>query len=267
MMELCKSESEEEDLEENENEPNETPKDNGTNNVETIQSIQKTGDISFESDKLYDDLCKLNTELDNNDHFDSNIHKENSANVDLTVCDLIISKVPNNDDELVKGTDVTNTVDENNSRKTLTDNNNEFPNDLSEEGNTSAEMSLVYNDSVEENQTDGNLENEVYKTNDDNMMIHKISQDNVNNEVTVENSELKIPDDSQLISLYYNDTEKQTCTEDVDVDNEIPSTSEMKQPEVVVDEHAFSDDDVNMEDIDKLIENAEIMQGMYLVSL
>lgn len=218
MMELCKSESEGEDLLDNENESTET-------------CTQKEDEISSQNDKINNE-----TEIDSND-----------LNVQITT----------NDNEIVKQIDVSKTVaDESNSQlQTATDTNTEFSNDLRQEGNTSAEICLVYNDSVEENQTDVNLDNEAYETNDDNVNIQG------NNELTVENSELNTPDNSHLISLYYNDTEKVICTEDFAFDSEKTFTGEKKQP----DEHAFSDDDVNMEDIDKWIENAEIIPSMYLL--
>lgn len=264
MMELCKSESEEEDLPENENVPNETPKDNDKNNIETTETSTLTQDkVSSENDKLFDDLSEVNTETKNKDHIDSNVLKQNSTNIDLTDDDLNVDKATNNGSELVKDINDPNILHDNNSRKTLTDTNNEFRNHFSHEGNTSTEISLVYNDSIEEDQTD-DADIEAKKLIDDNIEHLVISEDNVNNEVTGENSELKESDDSQKISLYYKDSEKQTCTEDLDIVSNIPSTSEIKQPEVM-DEYVLSDDDVNMEDIDKLIENAEIMLGVYFV--
>lgn len=263
MMELCKSESEEEDVLENENKPNETQNDNSTSNFETTQSCTQDQDgISSKNDKLYDDLFKINNEPKISDHIDSNIHNQNCEYIDLTDHDLSLKKIDSSDHEIIKEIDISNMVaDEKISQlTTLTVTNNEFPSDLPPQGNTSAEICLVYNDSLEENETDVNLENEVYETNGDNMGHHVTSQDHLNNEVTVINSELTKPENSHLI---FNDSEKQISTEDFTVDSEKPFMREIKEP----DEDAFSDDDVNMEDIDKLIENAEIIQGMYLVYL
>lgn len=257
MMELCKSESDDEDLPDNENESSEIQNNNGT--TETARTCDEDRDeISSRNDKLYDDLCKLNEETEINDYINTN--EPNSINIDLSECDLNVKKLANSDGEQI---DVSKTVTgENNSQHmTLTEKNNEFCNDLPQEDNTSAEISLVYNDSVEENQTNVNLVNEANGASDDIMKHDVISQDHLNNKLTVENSEINKPDDSQLISLHY-DTEKQTCTNDFAVARENPFTGEIIQS----DEHAFSDEDVDMEDIDKLIENAEIIRSTYLLS-
>lgn len=259
MMELCKSESEDEDLPDNENESSEVQNNNGT--TETAQTCAEDRDeISSRNDKLYDDLCKLNEETEINDHINTNVNEPNSRNIDLPECELNVKRLAKSDGEQI---DVSKTVTgENNSQHmTLTETNNEFCNDLPQEDNTSTEISLVYNDSVEEHQTNLNLVNEANEASDDNMKHDVISQDHLNNELTVENSEINKPDDSQLISLHY-DTEKQTCTEDFAVARENPFTGEIIQS----DEHAFSDEEVNMEEIDKLIENAEIIRSTYLLS-
>lgn len=267
MIELCKSESEDEDVLENKNETDMTQNDNSTSNFETTQNCTQNQDIiSSENHILSYNLCKVNNETEINDHIDSNIQEQNCSNGDLTNYDNNLKEIDNSDHEIVKEIDVSKTVaDENNSQlKTLT--NNEFHNDLPQEGiiNTSAEISLVYNDSIEENEAYVNLESETHETNDDNVEHHMISQDHLNNDVTGKNSELNKPDDGHLI---FNDTEKQISTKVVTVDCEKPFMREINQS----DEHAFSDDDcdddddVNMAEIDKLIENAEIIQSMYLV--
>lgn len=254
-MELCKSESEEEDL--LENELCEMKNHNGIK--ETTQTCTQDQDkISFQNDKLYNDLCKINSETEMKDHIDTNVQEQNSGR--MSEYDLNVKKVTNCNDEQK---DVSKMVaDENNSQpKTVTESGNEFSNDLPQEENTSAEISLVYNDSVEENQTYVNLENEANETSDVNMKHHVLSKDHLNHELTVENSELNKPDNSHIISLH-NDTEKQICAETFAAIIEKPITDEIRPS----DEHAFfDDDDVNMEDIDKLIENAEIIQSMYLL--
>lgn len=272
MMELCKSESEEEDSKENENESSETQNDNGTETTtqtctrnqdeksahETEVSSRNIDgtefDLSLKKVTNSDDEIVINNETEISGHIGTNVQKQSSSSIDWTEFDLSVKKVTNSDDEIVKQTNVPRTVtDENNSQlMTLTKTYNELPNYLSEEGNTSAEISLVYNDSVEENQKDVNLENEAYETSDDIAKRHVMSLDHVNNKQTVENLELTTP----------GDTEKQIYAEDIAADSEKLFRGEIKQS----DEHAFSDDEVNVEDIDRLIENAEIIKSMYLLS-
>lgn len=267
MMELCKSESDEE-----------TPE--AEEQTDVIQQVtEETSDITNNESDVITEKSKNaveQTDVPNSEPI-TNIDSENN---DLAFSQLI-------ENESVRKTSSVEAI--------LNDEavNNDKPDSLSnaindeedtEKNDSNTDLKLVYNDSVEE-----------HLTADDNEGVLKettiLNDPVINNNKMESNSEQLITKaytepESQLISLHYteNNTEeleriekslnKNSSNEIVDIaENNTEELERTEEPEnssneivaIATEEDKqddfFSDDDVNMEDIDRIIENAEILRG------
>lgn len=243
MMELCKSESDEE-----------TP--------ETEEKIEKTE----QDTEKPSDIPKTDN--------DTLTEKSDITNV-LAENDL--PAVLNDDIDTKKVVDETNTISPeedllNNETENVlnNDNDNENASEPNDEQNSSAkddsntDFKLVYNDSVEEEQMklDDKDSTEIAdKEVTDQVDVAENSVENHNNSElqTKGNTE----EESQLISLHYTESNPgkiEENTEKPEASNVVTDTKVTEERNEVVNNDFFSDDDVDMEDIDKLIENAEILR-------
>lgn len=228
MMELCKSDTDEEE---------------NVESLSTSNQEDKTNGISF---------------LVNNDP-PENVGNNVNNKTDNKVNDILLELNDNNVKSPAKGNDVSNeTMDE---APSLNQNGSENPEDTHD-----TEMNLVYNDSVEETEiTTENLE----------INTNKISESACQDPAKQTDLKEVTEVDSQLVSLHY-DSEK-TEVENTDLPEEIdapqPSTSKDNSDigirnDVGIDEsnenNEFSDDEMNMEEIDRMILNAEILKGLYM---
>lgn len=249
MMELCKSESDEE-----------TP--------ETEEKIEKTEqDTEKPSDIPKTDNDTLTEKSDI-----TNVLAENLEN-DLPA-------ILNDDIDTEKVVDETNTISPeedllNNETENVLNNENENATEPNDEQNSSVkddsntDFKLVYNDSVEEEQMkiDDKDNTEIADkevTNQVDTAENSVEQDNNSELQTKGNTE----EESQLISLHYTENNSEQIkenTEEPEASNVVTDTKVHEERNEVVNNDFFSDDDVDMEDIDKLIENAEILRGNYLL--
>lgn len=288
MMELCKSESEEDDIDNKKDLEDEA---NKSTLITPETNNEKSDKLSDVTDLTKESTVQLASEIDNyvNEELsyseNNEISTENSSNKAL-----IDIKTTINDESRVED-DLQN-----------------------KSGDMSAEMQLVYNDSIEENVTS----NEIPKDNilatvnainceniaPDTILVDKQNLDTANdgdipnnNDIPIDNDEEDVGLDennskssktthnteieSQLISLRYDsentDTIKVISVNEQDVvskDVLINKTKEDTMNDSVeeFENDDFPDDemdmnDINMDDIDSIIENAEIVKGKRIVSL
>ncbi|XP_063895945.1 claspin [Helicoverpa armigera] len=234
MMELCKSESDEETAE-TEEKKDEIPKstEEASSNTNTeLDNVPEKAETPIEGAE--NDSTDVNMVAANNDEsYNELIQKE----VDKTS-----SEADNINNEVVDSEKQVETNEQ------LED---------TEKNDSNTDFKLVYNDSVEEEnipadqsenvRVENNLQNDLTENNEDELNNSELA-------VAVVNTE----PESQLIALHFteNNTEEDPNKSDKveEVTNEIEMDAEDKNDDF------FSDDDVNMEDIDRLIENAEIMK-------
>lgn len=250
MMELCKSESDEE-----------TP--------ETEEKIEKTE----QDTEKPSDIPKTDN--------DTLTEKSDITNVLAENLDKDLPAVMNDDIDTEKVVDETNTISPeedllNNETENVlnNDNDNENASELNDEQNSSAkddsntDFKLVYNESVEEEQMklDDKDSTEIADkevTNQVDIAEKSVEKDNNSELQTKGNTD----EESQLISLHYTESNPgkiEENTEKPEASNVVTDTKVTEERNEVVNNDFFSDDDVDMEDIDKLIENAEILRGIYL---
>lgn len=269
MIELCKSDTEEEETQENEDKPieqegtstlNDTlydnlPKTSAENNIllkdddsrKQEEIIAADIEMPLQSNKEnYNNLDKPQEEhVENNDITSNENHSveiSSTLNIDGTEN---LSTEPGYNLNIAKENEVNSTADV----------------------NTSTEMVLAYNDSIDEDNTHHNRAHNVETT------------DNI--------SKVNTETESQLISLHYDSERLERNTENdyiqcivnsesnskLECAGNIPTVSASREAIDDLDENDktskdenndFSDDDIiNMEDIDALIENAEIITSMY----
>lgn len=267
MMELCKSESDEE-----------TPE--AEEQIDVIQQVtEETSDITNNESDVITEKSKnaveqtdvpnsepiTNIDSENNDLAFSQLIENESVRKTSSVEAILNDKAVNND----KADSLSNTINDE---------------DDTEKNDSNTDLKLVYNDSVEEHLTADDTEGVLKETTILNDPV-------INNNKMESNSEQLITKaysepESQLISLHYteNNTEdlerieessnKNSSNEIVDIaENNTEELERTEEPEnssneivaIATEEDKqddfFSDDDVNMEDIDRIIENAEILRG------
>lgn len=267
MMELCKSESDEE-----------TPE--AEEQTDVIQQVtEETSDITNNESDVITEKSKnaveqtdvpnsepiTNIDSENNDLAFSQLIENESVRKTSSVEAILNDKAVNND----KADSLSNTINDE---------------DDTEKNDSNTDLKLVYNDSVEEHLTADDTEGVLKETTILNDPV-------INNNKMESNSEQLITKaysepESQLISLHYteNNTEdlerieessnKNSSNEIVDIaENNTEELERTEEPEnssneivaIATEEDKqddfFSDDDVNMEDIDRIIENAEILRG------
>lgn len=222
MMELCKSESDEETAE-NDEKLEEAMPETESNNIETDK--EKSNNINE---------CPENETI--KDNIETNKQGTNDELTDLPE------------------TELTKNVDESDNKAENATLNPDKETEDEEKDDSCSDLKLVYNDSIEEEatkeQTDASIVKEVEQAVPENS---EETTTNLDNNVKV-NSE----PESQLISLNFteNNTEENGVQKPA-----IDESSEKMDTEDADIQDMFSDDDINMEDIDKIIENAEIMKG------
>lgn len=233
MMELCKSESDEETAE-NDEKLEEAMPETESNNIETDK--EKSNNINE---------CPENETIKDNIETTSN-----EAN--------IVNKVTNEstNDELtdLPETEITKNVDGSDNKAENATLNPDKETEDEEKDDSCSDLKLVYNDSIEEEatkeQTGASTVKEVEQAVPENSEETTTNLDN--------NAKANSEPESQLISLHFteNNTEENGVQKPA-----IDESSEKMDTEDADIQDMFSDDDINMEDIDKIIENAEIMKG------
>lgn len=249
IMELCKSDTEEDDINENE--------ENNENNDELSSANDKSFDTLTEKPDNNNLKSSFSVPLIIND--ENEINKNNTEEIGLSI---------NNQEDLEKT--IEHTVNEleskdehtsvksdsNNENKSINDGNaaneskNNEDNDVLD-GNASTEMELVYND-IDNNDGPANKSSKLLQ--------------NITTEACTEN-------DSQLISLHFDSENTEQTIETTGTNNAESHTTiseENYHPNVKElsevsknDEFLDNDDDINMEEVDFLIENAEIISSKY----
>lgn len=291
MMELCKSESEEEELNENlaEHVNGTTEKEEETEAVKNVKE-----DLKGTTEALKDPETVIGDTADN-ETFNSN---------SVEVADI---NSPNHLNNNNKEHELDST--ENHENEVSTVQNTE---QIYEEQDSETSMKLVYNDSANSTMDDltdvqkEDVAKNVSKVASNNATEVSILSDTHESEMVHDSAKVNSERDSQLISLHLN-SENTDCsnikkvtdsaakdsidnstvnnnTKSVDqevTENAVQSSDihtetggnnlednniqknersgENKETEV---DNEFSDDDMNMEDIDNIIENAEIIKGM-----
>lgn len=272
MMELCKSESDEETLEAEEKSELIQQEVSEITNNETDVIPEKTNNTAE---------CAENKSITDIDAADNDIAYsqmiENESAKKNTEEDNLHSKEVINEKPAPPGI-TTNDQQEDTSKKVI----NEKPtspgittNDQhedTEKNDSNSDFKLVYNDSVEEE----HLTTDNTESVPDNDTLQKKAENDLENHSEQQLTKVNTEPESQLISLHYtennteelveidktNEPEKQNETEKpADPSNEITEIVNIAAEEDKQDDF-FSDDDVNMEDIDRIIENAEILRGM-----
>lgn len=256
MMELCKSDTEDEEALENEKDEA-SNKENMENNEIGDSNDAKSGD---------DDTSKedaATTAADNDTSFDVliNTEKKSSENIIDTKLEDVVGK----GDVIEKGDGVTHKENE------------EFPVEIGPEidnskiasGNGTSEMEVDNPDCS----TIDNLDNA-----DCESTSEKVTFD-IASEIVQQNTE----PESQLISLHYSENIDKDESQEIVELNDKSGPNEEKEinpqsPEILAEKEAidevtakdvsddvdnFSDDDINMDDIDRLIENADIIESKY----
>nr|XP_049704756.1 LOW QUALITY PROTEIN: claspin [Helicoverpa armigera] len=206
MMELCKSESDEETAE-TEEKKDEIPK--------------STAEVSINANTEHEHGPeKTETPIESAEN-DSTVNMV-AANNDESYNELIQKEV----DKTSTDADISNEVEDSEKQVETVETSEQLEDTEKNDSNT--DFKLVYNDSVEE--------------------------ENITADQLLVNTE----PESQLIALHFteNNTEEDPNKSDKveEVTNELEMAAEDRNDDF------FSDDDVNMEDIDRLIENAEIMK-------
>lgn len=248
MMELCKSESDDETAEAEEK-------------SDAIQ--QETEQLEQVSDITNND-SEMNTEK-TNDAVEcvenESVTDVDAANNDLVFTQLIESESVNTS---VTEKDISNIEVVNNEEPVTPSNATKEQQEDTEKDYSNTDFKLVYNDSVEEEQlaTENTKNENTIPNNTDDLESNSEQVIKVNSEP-----------ESQLITLHYTENN----TEEIEKPDRLEELDEPEKPEdssneitEIVDIAAeedkqddfFSDDDVNMEDIDRIIENAEIMKGI-----
>uniref|UniRef100_A0A2A4K416 Claspin n=1 Tax=Heliothis virescens TaxID=7102 RepID=A0A2A4K416_HELVI len=241
MMELCKSESEEETAEPEEK------KDEVTNNIEEQSSNTNTEILKDVEHENAPEKSEIPIECAQNDSTDVNMDVTN--NVDRNTESLQNEVVKTSTDS-----DINTEVIDSEKHVEMADTNEQLED--TEKNDSNPDFKLVYNDSVEEeNLSADQTESVCVDNNPQNDLTDKSEGVNESDQpITLVNTE----PESQNISLHFteNNTEEDANKSDKveEVSNEIEMAAENKNDDF------FSDDDVNMEDIDRLIENAEIMK-------
>lgn len=283
MMELCKSESEEDDIDNKDLEDEA----NKSTLITTQTNNEKSDNLSDVTDLTKETTVQLASEIDNF------VNKE-----------LGLSYSENNE---------INTEDSSNKAlidiKTTINDESRVEDDLqNKSGDISAEMQLVYNDSIEENVTS----NEIPKDNilatvnainceniaPDTILVDKQNLDTANDDDMPNNNDIPIDNDKEDVGLDENNSKSSKTTHNTEIESQLISlrydsenTDTIKvisvnEQDVVskdvlnnktredtmndsVEEFEnddFPDDemdmnDINMDDIDSIIENAEIVKG------
>lgn len=231
MMELCKSESEDDTGKAESDEETATPPpkdDPDKNEVETNPSILEPNTVEKDININATISC---TET-------ANYISTNTIGLDTASND---EKQNNDGNELVN-------------RETTTDKKidlvtNDHSNDIQNEENTDVDNTEKICNTDEVNNADTEL--------------GKIDDKEPREQIIRVCSE----QDSQLISLHYTEQNSENFKETDTSDNldKIATSILVDNSKNDEQDDFFSDDDVNMEDIDKIIENAEIMKGIYII--
>ncbi|CAH1637704.1 unnamed protein product [Spodoptera littoralis] len=245
MMELCKSESDEE-----------TP-DTEEKSKNTEQETEKPSDIAKPEDEIPTEKCDTNVLVQN---LDNDLPAVMNDNIDAEkIVEEIATNIISPEGDAEGGT-ANNDHDNENTNEP----NDEQNSSVKDDSNT--DFKLVYNDSVEEEQIKLDEKESTDITNKEATDQVNVPENNVEN---YNDSELQTKgnteEESQLISLHYTENNTEQIDENMekpeaDVVTESKDNDGYEQSNEVVNEDFFSDDDVNMEDIDKLIENAEILR-------
>ncbi|XP_060805029.1 claspin isoform X2 [Amyelois transitella] len=265
MMELCKSDTDG-DPEESEGQPEKYMESNNSQidtpkPSENNDELKQTQDTEFEDGQILsndneNDFIETSANMGANIQIQKMINSpqddidKSHANVEYhknksLVNDTITSKSEKNNDVEneadIKSEDLIKVVS-----KTADDSINSNA--------SNAEMSLVYNDSIEEPETSNVNSTSVSNTGA-----------NISSEKTGKDDNKDSEKDSQLVSLHYDTENTEVNTENMEVhENESKPTTTKDINDMAFDEVSgefdFSDDEVNMDEIDKIIENAEILK-------
>lgn len=286
MMELCKSDTDDENSVDKE-QPEVTPSVNDNTydelvainvpelNTSNIEENEKNN-VATDASKI---ITSINGELQNIDHDATDIAIKNS---DINLISMVDNNIEDGSANIVHNSSKSENIPS-------VDNLDE-----NMEKNTSSEMELVYNDSVDDTKTEDEPQTESEKNevkkNQDGVDINKstemelvyndsIEDKTVENNEHVEENVLGITEkflnigteDSQQISLQFDSEPLEKNTEPKHIENEKKLNVAQETNLIIPEENNedninndFSDDDVNMMDIDALIENAEIIASKYI---
>lgn len=229
MIELCKSESDEEIVEDEL--PLHTGQPNSNNHQESVDTKTSKSEITD---------C-INAQSSEKDHPNSN--EENSRllqkSTEINILDLV-SKCVGKDS-------VTYNIDLANSN-----NLNSHVNNLKDNHTMNNLENISMNEGWEENSTSQDIRNSIQNEN-------------------FEQEKLKPESDSQLLHLHYDSDILKDTLKNLEVMNEPPIIVKDSCENIDVDKElqenrendfTFSDEDLNMDDINNLIENAEVLKGI-----
>ncbi|PZC75006.1 hypothetical protein B5X24_HaOG206831 [Helicoverpa armigera] len=236
MMELCKSESDEETAETEEK------------NDEIPKSTEEASSNTNTEHENVPEKAETPIESAENDSTDVNMV---AANNDESYNELIQKEVDNTSTDA----NISNDVVDSEKQVEMAETNEQLEDTEKNDSNT--DFKLVYNDSVEEENipadqsesvcVENNLQNDLTENNEG-------EPSNSEQPIAIVNTELE----SQLISLHFTENNTEEDPNKSDKVEEVTNETEMDAEDK--NDDFFSDDDVNMEDIDRLIENAEIMK-------
>lgn len=251
MMELCKSESDEEmnEAEGKDDIPcQELDKLPDSGNIENDNNIKEKSSNTIECDK-HETMIDTNMEEANDVSYNELI-KYNTVDTSTTE---FLEKI-NCDDNIEKEIPLPN-IDSNDQLEKLLEKDGD-------KNDSNTDFKLVYNDSVEEeNVTPLNTEDTLKEDGIQNRLPENNEHLDNNSEQPV--SKVSSEPESQLISLHYTENNTEELEKSKNANDSADETLEkMDIPEAGQQEDMFSDeDDVNMDDIDRIIENAEIIKS------
>lgn len=248
------------------------------NKLNASENIKEPNlDVSADNDKLFDGLSQSIVKDSENNESNENERRQESEETTVNVGD----KVPDAQDldtiiKLVLNVTETSITEENNPDNNMLGegviNNNE--------ASTVSDNGAIQNNEASTGSDKGAIQNNEAKAISDKDTFQNkeasIVSDKNNEPIDSESAKTNTEGDSQLISLHYDSDELDN--ENLQRENKLPKdvigtkldVNEKTGGEIEnIDEeieamdvdNAFSDDDMNIEDIDNIIENAEIIRG------
>ncbi|XP_053613845.1 claspin-like [Plodia interpunctella] len=252
MMELCKSDTDEDP---EENEPEKKDESTHLSDYHKISECvgKKEGPKLNVNENLEDDMeissNTVHSSVETGGKIPDNVEQdntsENSAGIESG------AKEVDNTVNLVSDMILNDAEDDNNSVVKVSETANHSMNSST----SNAEMSLVYNDSIEETSNENTVA--ISNNETDNITCEKSKEIDVKQATKL---------DSQRVSLHYDTEKTEIDTENMELKENEPHPSTSKDlSDVAIDEvcrdNDFSDDDmINLDEIDNLIENAHILK-------